>query len=165
MDIFQEKQPDNLYISQKLRLGKFQEIVPQALSWYQDEQILRLISRQNIAPYDQTRLKRMYDYLNGRGELYYIEYMTGNRFIKIGDVTLMPHDLPIVIGNPKFRGKGIARQIIHGLVARTFAQGMTEVYVEDIYNDNIGSQRAFEKCGFTRDKKTIFGHSYHLLAH
>lgn len=163
MDLFKEKQPEILNLSHSLRLRKFQYIVPQALSWYQDTETLRLICRQNYEPFDQVRLKRMYQYLEQHGELYYIELLTHGIFKAIGDVTLCPRDLPIVIGNSAYRGKGLGSRVIFALSQRAFAHGMTVVSIEDIYDDNIGSQRVFQKCGFSRDKKTKFGHSYQLF--
>jgi RimJ/RimL family protein N-acetyltransferase len=104
----------------------------------------------------------MYQYLEQHGELYYIESLTNGSYNTIGDVTLCHRDLPIVIGDPAYRGKGVGSRVIWILLQRAFAHGMTVVTVEDIYDDNIGSQRAFQKCGFSRDKKTKFGHSYQL---
>jgi RimJ/RimL family protein N-acetyltransferase len=163
MNLFKEKQPEFLNLSHSLRLRKFQYIVPQALSWYQAPETLRLICRQNFAPFDQARLKRMYQYLEQHGELYYIESVNNGSFKAIGDVTLCPRDLPIVIGDSAYRGKGIGSRVILTLSQRAFAHGTAVVYVEDIYDDNIGSQRAFQKCGFSRAKKTKFGHSYQLF--
>ncbi|MET1248272.1 GNAT family protein [Sporolactobacillus sp. STCC-11] len=162
MDLFKEKQPEILNLSHSLRLRKFQYSVPQALSWYQSAETLRLVCRQNCEPFDKVRLKRMYQYLEQHGELYYIESVINGSFKAIGDVALCPRDLPIVIGDPTYRGNGIGSHVIWALSCRAFTHGMTVVNVEDIYDDNIGSRRAFQKCGFTEDKKTKFGHSYQL---
>jgi len=162
MNLFDVDQPEMLSISPDLRLRKFDTIVPQASSWYQDEETLRLVCRNKAAPFDKERLKRMYDYLEQHGELYYIEVAENGLFHAIGDVTLCPHDLPIVIGDPVYRGKGIGSQVIRALIMRAVKHGMKELYVEDIYDDNIGSRRAFQKCGFSAYKKTHFGHSYRL---
>ncbi|MCO7125208.1 GNAT family N-acetyltransferase [Sporolactobacillus shoreicorticis] len=162
MNLFDAKQPELLNISCTLRLRKFNRVAPQALVWYQNEETLRLVCRNNPAPFDLVRLKRMYDYLEQHGELYYIECADNGWFHAIGDVTLCPHDLPIVIGDPAYRGKGIGSQVIRALTIRAMNYGIKELYVEDIYDDNIGSRRAFQKCGFTASKKTQFGHSYRL---
>ncbi|MCL1632912.1 GNAT family N-acetyltransferase [Sporolactobacillus sp. CPB3-1] len=164
MDLFQEKQPDILSVSTNLRLTKFRTIIPEALGWYQDETMLRMISRASPLAYDEARLSRMYHYLEQHGELYYIEYANKDSFVPIGDVTLCPRDLPIVIGNPAFRGNGIGTQVIRSLAERAFTMGMHEVYVQEIYDENTASRKAFEHCGFRKDAQTSFGHAYRLNA-
>ncbi|WP_010632701.1 GNAT family N-acetyltransferase [Sporolactobacillus vineae] len=163
MDIFKEKQPEFIAINQHLRLHKFHEVDGRALDWYQDPQTLRLVDGPNRKPYDPTLLLRMYRFLDHHGELYYIEAIRAGVFLPIGDVTLEPDDLPIVIGNPNFRGKGIGTQVVQVLIRRAKEQGMTELYVRDIYDYNTGSRKLFQNCGFKSDKKTKLGHSYRLL--
>lgn len=163
VDIFQESQPDFLPISERLQLKKFNDIVPQALGWYQDEETLRLVDGPGRDPYSEETLVRMYSVLNQLGELYYIEYKTDNEFRPIGDVTLAIRDLPIVIGDSACRGKGIGFQVVQALIKRAFNQGMKELYVREIYGYNTASQKLFEKCGFIRDMKTKLGYSYRLM--
>ncbi|WP_100488293.1 GNAT family N-acetyltransferase [Sporolactobacillus pectinivorans] len=163
MNIFKENQPDFLFISEQLRLRKFNGIIPQALGWYQDEKMLRFVDGPGRKPYSEETLSRMYAALNDLGELYYIEYKKDNLFQAIGDVTLAIRDLPIVIGDAGLRGKGIGFQVIQTLIERAYDQGLKELHVREIYSYNTASQGLFEKCGFKKDVKTKLGYSYRLV--
>ncbi|WP_353947955.1 GNAT family protein [Sporolactobacillus sp. Y61] len=163
MKIFKEDQPDILTVSKRIRLIKFREIIPEAFAWYQDRETLRLVDGPDRRPYDRETLSRMYRVLGKMGELYYIEYQAADHFYPIGDVTLALHDLPIVIGDPACRGKGIGSQVINALVERATRQGLKHLYVREIYDYNIASQKLFLKYGFRREGKTKLGHAYHLV--
>lgn len=162
MNIFKEEQPDFIDISKQLRLRKFNGVIPEALQWYQNQETLRLVDGPNRKPYSRETLSRMYRVLEKRGELYFIEYKKGTHFQPIGDVTLTPRDLPIVIGDPAFRGRGIGFQVVQTLIRRAKKQGMKEMHVREIYDYNEGSQKLFVKCGFHKEEKTKLGHSWYL---
>lgn len=157
---FRDHQPEFINVTPCVRLRRFDHIDPHALEWYQDPETLRLVDGPTRQPYDWVLLERMYRYLAQHGELYYIEYRQEDEFIPIGDVTLMPDDLPIVIGAPEFRGKGIGYHVVRALMARARENGWRTLMVQDIYDYNAGSKRLFKKCGFVPYQPTKLGQSY-----
>ena len=80
------------------------------------------------------RLKGMYEYLNNAGELYFIEVLENGTYKPIGDVTFWQEDMPIVIGDPAYRGKGIARKGISALIERGKSLGYDHLVVGEIYD-------------------------------
>lgn len=66
------EQPELLPVDEELRLRRYDEEDEFALAWYQDEETLMLVDGK-FQPYDRERLKKMYHYLNDRGEVYFIE--------------------------------------------------------------------------------------------
>lgn len=154
-------QPDFIDITTEIRLNKYNGKTEFALNWYQDEETLILIDGK-CEPYDITRLNRMYKYLDSHGELYFIEYKIDNRYMAIGDVTFSKEDIPIVIGNTEYRGFGIGKKVVLKLIERGKSLGYTKLFVNEIYNYNIGSQKLFEGIGFEKYEKTTKGHRYSL---
>lgn len=132
-----------------------------AFPWYQDEELVYLVDgvRQ---PYSKEKLLRMYSYLAQYGQLYFIEILENGYWKPIGDVTLSPYDMPIVIGEPYYRGRGIGKKVLQLLISKAQDLGWTEVNVREIYDYNISSQKCFEALGFVKMKQTEKGHSYQL---
>lgn len=155
------KQPEIIRIEDTLRLRKFDGKYEFALKWYQDEDMVYLVDGVRRA-YDMGRLTRMYTYLNQVGELYFIEVFENGSFQPIGDVTFWQDDLPIVIGEPRFRGKGIGRKILSALVQRGRMLEFDHMCVGEIYDWNEPSRRCFESLGFRAYEKTEKGSRYRL---
>lgn len=162
MPIANIPQPDILPVDNYLRLRRFDHRCDFALPWYQDEELTRLVDG---APdrYTPERLKRMYEYLDAHGELYFIEVLERGCWKPIGDVTFWPEDMPIVIGEDTYRGKGVGRRVIRTLIDRASALGYRRLEVGEIYDFNEGSRRCFESCGFRPTRKTQQGHHYELI--
>lgn len=154
-------QPDLLPIDDHLRLRKFDNIYDFALEWYQDEETVRLVDGKPNR-YDLEHLRQMYEYLDDHGELYFIETLENNVWHPIGDVTFWQTDMPIVIGDRNYRGKGIGRKVIRALIARAHTLGYSRLEVEEIYDFNIGSRKCFESAGFQASHKTERGWQYTL---
>ena len=70
--------------------------------------------------------------------------------------------MPIVIGDPNYRRKGIGKKVISALLERGRAKGYDKLYVGEIYDFNIGSQKCFESVGFRSYEKTEKGSRYVL---
>ena len=153
------QQPDLLPIGQGLRLRKYDGVYAFALPWYQDEDLLFLVDGKRT-PYTLEKLGEMYTYLDRHGELYWIEILEGGAYRPIGDVTFSQEDMPIVIGEAQFRGKGIGRQVVSALVERGRALGYEKMYVAEIYSYNEGSKRCFEHAGFHVVEQTKTGARY-----
>ena len=105
----------------------------------------------------------MYHYLDNAGELYFIEALENGVYKPIGDVTFWQEDMPIVIGDPDYRGRGLGRKIISALVERGRELGYNRLGVDEIYDWNEGSKRCFESIGFTACEKTEKGSRYALI--
>jgi len=140
-------QPAFLPVSENLRLRKFDGIYNFALRWYQDLELVWLVDGVKM-PYTEEKLGRMYHYLDKQGELYFMEAMENGFWKPVGDVCLCKEDLPIVIGDPQYRGKGVGAKVITALIERGKSLGWKQMYVEEIYPYNIASQKCFEKSGF-----------------
>jgi len=154
-------QPEYISISPNLRLRRYDGVHDFALEWYRDEETVWLVDGDRKL-YDPELLKRMYDYLNEHGELYFIELAESGEFRPIGDVTFWQEDIPIVIGDKSLRGGGIGKRVIAALVERGRSLGYDSLAVEEIYDWNTASRRCFESLGFKAMEKTEKGHSYKL---
>ena len=133
MAILGIEQPDVIQIDDTLRLRKYDGNHDFALAWYQDEETVWLVDG-NRNPYTVERLEGMYRYLNNAGELYFIEVLENGVYKPIGDVTFWQEDMPIVIGDPNYRGKGIGRRVILSLIQRGKMLGYDRLEVGEIYN-------------------------------
>lgn len=155
------EQPEMIQIDDALRLRKYDGVHDFALSWYQDEVTVWLVDG-NRNPYTMERLGGMYHYLNEARELYFIEVYENDTYKPIGDVTFWQEDMPIVIGDPNYRGKGIGRRVIQSLIRRGRMLGFDHLEVGEIYDWNEGSRRCFESVGFRVFTKTEKGYSFQM---
>ncbi|MBQ8638978.1 MAG: GNAT family N-acetyltransferase [Lachnospiraceae bacterium] len=152
-------QPETIQVDESIRLRKFDGIYEFALEWYQDEELVYLVDGDRT-PYSQERLKRMYEYLDAHGELYFIEALENDTYRPIGDVTFWKEDMPIVIGDGAYRGKKIGQKVIASLVKRGRELGYDCLYVSEIYDYNIASRTCFDHVGFCAYEKTEKGKRY-----
>lgn len=155
------QQPEVLTIDGSLRLRKYDGVHAFALPWYQDEDLVWLVDGDHRL-YDEALLGKMYSYLNESGELYWIEVSEEGVWRPVGDVTFWPEDMPIVIGEAKYRGCGIGGRVIAALIQRGRELGYDHLCVEEIYNWNEASRRCFERAGFRACGKTEKGNTYRL---
>jgi len=93
-------------------------------------------------------VRRMYDALSTKGELYLIEICEAGGWRAIGDAALLPDDVPIVIGRPEDRSRGLGGQVLQLLLRRARTLGWTELRVGAIDPANVRSRRMFERAGF-----------------
>lgn len=156
-------QPDIIEISDCLRLKKYGGKFDFALPWYQDPVVLRMSEGENTKPYTLENLTRMYTYLSLQGELYWIEELRDGKFVPIGDVTMWQEDMPIALGSPEVRGRGIGKAVVGALIKRARALGWSELNVGNIFAYNEASRRLFTSCGFVECAKTETGASYKLI--
>ena len=134
-------------IDSDIRLIPYYRNDSASLPWYQDPALCRQVDNRD-GVYDLELLKRMYSYLNRRGDLYYIKYR--NRLC--GDVCLHPDgEINIVVAAP-FQNRHIGRRVIGELIRMAKEKGIPRLYAE-IYSFNAQSQRMFERAGFRRVKE------------
>lgn len=153
------EQPELIPIDDTLRLRKFDGYYDFAFSWYQDAQTVYLVDGVR-EPYTWEKLGRMYRYLEGRGELYFIEVRESGSFRPVGDVCFSKDDLPIVIGEKSYRGRGLGRKVISTLIRRGQALGYDALRVREIFDDNTASRKCFESLGFQAQGTTEKGNSF-----
>ena len=152
-------QPAYMEINETLRLRRYDGAADFALTWYQDEALVYLVDGVK-KPYDRETLYSMYNYLDQRGELYFIEARTEGGFVPIGDVTFSRTDMPIVIGEAAYRGRGVGKQVILALMDRGRQLGYDTLGVREIYDFNAASIRCFTSCGFRPVERTERGWRY-----
>lgn len=161
MPIENISQPQIIDIEPGLRLRAFDGKYDFAFSWYQDPEIVYLVDGVRRA-YSRETLTAMYSYLYKHGELYFIEIQKDGEFVPVGDVTFWENDMPIVLGDPDCRGKGVGRKVIGALIDRARFLGYSRLRVGEIYDWNIASQRCFTAMGFIPYEKTEKGSRYVL---
>ena len=152
-------QPDHIQINETLRLRRYDGTADFAFTWYQDEELVYLVDGVKKL-YDRETLYNMYNYLNAHGELYFIEALEDGRYVPIGDVIFSREDMPIVIGDPVWRGKGVGRLVIRTLMDRGRRLGYDRLGVREIYEWNTASIRCFTACGFMPAERTDRGWRY-----
>ena len=153
-------QPEIVQIEENLRLRKFDDCFDFAFTWYQDVETVYLVDGVR-KPYSREKLSNMYHYLDKQGELYFIEVLEG-QWMPIGDVCFRQNDLPIVIGDRAYRGRGIGKKVITALIARGRELGYGTLEVGEIYEYNTGSRKCFESLGYRAVEKTEKGKRYEL---
>ena len=161
MPIPNTNQPEMLPVDDSLRLRKFDGCFAFALAWYQDEDLVYLVDGVRRS-YTRETLGNMYRYLDKQGELYFIETLREGTWKPIGDVTFWRDDMPIVIGESSYRGKGIGRKVVSALIQRGRELGYDRLFVNEIYEYNVGSRKCFENAGFRVLKKTEKGNRFYI---
>ena len=143
-------QPQIIITNNELRLRAYDGNYKQAIPWYQDEVVYfnsEGITDPSKMP-DESYVKRMYEYLNSNGELYFIEVLENEEYNPIGDVTLKEQNPPIAIGVARYRGRGIGKEVMKSIIKRAREIGITKFYGTTIYDYNIASQRMHETLGY-----------------
>ena len=158
------EQPEVIQVTEELRLRKYDGVYGFAFEWYQDEETVYLVDGVR-KPYSEETLTCMYEYLNKQGELYFIEVLENGEYKPIGDICFWKDDMPIVIGEKAYRGKGIASKVIASLIERGKALGYDVLRVNEIYEFNVASRNCFEKMGFEAYEKTEKGSRFLLKIH
>ena len=152
-------QPAWIEIEDTLRLRRYDGTADFALPWYQDEELVYLVDGVR-KPYSRETLYAMYTCLDGRGELYFIEALADGAWTPIGDVAFSREDMPIVIGAPAYRGRGLGRKVVRALMDRGRDLGFEKLGVREIYDWNNASIRCFTACGFAPVERTDRGWRY-----
>ena len=144
-----------LDITPELRLRRYAGECDFALEWYSDPELVFLVDGVR-EPYTSEKLHRMYDYLNVHGELYFIEAKENGEFRPVGDVTFSVQDMPIVIGEAEYRGRGIGRAVVSFLAARAKRNGISELlfrrFIRGTSVRNAALSR-WDSCRISRRKK------------
>ena len=153
------EQPAYIQIEDDLRLRRYDGTAYFALPWYQDVELVFLVDGVRKA-YGREYMYDMYTYLDAHGELYFIEALENGAWTPIGDVAFSREDMPIVIGEPAYRGRGVGRKVVRALMDRGRVLGYETLGVREIYDFNAASIRCFMACGFAPVEKTEQGWRY-----
>lgn len=154
-----------IFVNDKLRLRKPQKSEwINALPWYSDKEVLLMSEGISAQSYWLDDINRMYGYLEKVGHLYFIEVLEAD-WIAVSDATFSRTSLPIVIGDERFRGKGIGRSIIMKFIEIARNIGIEELRVKEIYHYNKKSQNLFKGLGFETETENEKGSSYKLVLH
>ena len=132
----------------RLRPFEGQADVTRAVPWYSDPEVLYFSEGPHETAFDRERVARMYDHLAALGELYMTEVETPSGWRVIGDATLAPETVPIVIGEKEWRHRGVGSRVLGLLVERARELGYSFVGVRHVWRYNVASQRLFERAGF-----------------
>ena len=95
--------------------------------------------------YDLDLLKTMYQYLDRKGDLFYIQYQNS----LCGDVCLQEDGEINIVVAKHFQNKHIGRRVIQGIIKLAKEKELPELYAV-IYSFNTQSQRMFESVGFQK---------------
>lgn len=129
-------------IDSEIKLIKYYPNYETALPWYQDLQLCKQVDNRDSV-YNLDLLKSMYQYLDQKGDLFYIQYQN----TLCGDVCLQDNgEINIVVAKP-FQNKHIGRRVIQEIIKLAKEKGLQELYAV-IYSFNTQSQKMFESVGF-----------------
>ena len=131
-------------IDSEIKLVKYYPNYEEAMTWYQDPQLCKQVDDRDSV-YDLDLLKAMYQYLDQKGDLFYIRYQN----CLCGDVCLQSDgEINIVVARP-FQNKHIGRRVIGKIIELAKEKEMQELYAV-IYSFNTQSQKMFESVGFRK---------------
>lgn len=157
-------QPDAIVVSDSVRLRKYDGHYEKFLTGYQDSYVYQ--NSEGI--FDETKkpdlnyVKRMCEYLDNAGELYFIEVREGDCFLSAGDVTIKAENPPIAIWTQKYRGAGIGTMVMQAVITRLKELGFSEIKGSAVFKWNVPSQKMHEKLGFRRVGETENSFLYDL---
>ncbi len=114
------------------------------LPWYQNKTLVKQVDNQEEL-YTLEKLRRMYDYLDANGDLWYIVW----RGRIVGDISLRDSgEIAIVIAHD-FQNQHIGRRCVAELLQVAREKGLEQVKAE-IYDFNAQSRKMFRAAGFVR---------------
>lgn len=140
----------NRIVDPEITLVKYYPNYQTALQWYQDPRLCKQVDNRDTV-YDLPLLKRMYKYLDQRGDLFYIKY----RGRLCGDVCLQHSgEVNIVIAGP-YQNRHIGRRVL-GEVIRLGREKQLNQFHAEIYSFNAQSRKMFTAMGFQKTGEESF---------
>ena len=137
-------------ISDSLYLVKYFPAYKITLSWYKDKETVKMVDNADI-PYDLDQLKRMYDYLNKNGDLFYIGYKNE----LVGDCAIFDDNMVAIVVSKEYRGRKIGSKVLEELISYAREKALPYLKAE-IYDFNQVSQNLFKSHGFVKIGKEIY---------
>lgn len=140
----------NRIVDPEITLVKYYPNYQTALKWYQDPQLCKQVDNRDTV-YDLPLLKRMYKYLDQRGDLFYIKY----RGRLCGDVCLQHSgEVNIVIAGP-YQNRHIGRRVLGAVIRLAREKQLNQLHAE-IYSFNAQSRKMFTAMGFQKTGEESF---------
>jgi len=140
----------NRIVDPEITLVKYYPNYQTALKWYQDPQLCKQVDNRDTV-YDLPLLKRMYKYLDQRGDLFYIKY----RGRLCGDVCLQHSgEVNIVIARP-YQNRHIGRRVLGEVIRLAREKQLNQLHAE-IYSFNAQSRKMFTAMGFQKTGEESF---------
>ncbi len=135
-------------LSVRLRPLTLPDDIALAMPWYADPDVLHF-SEGTTVPFDADRIEGMYRWLSVRGQVFIIEVCDGG-WTAVGDISLCENLMPIVIGDARYRGRGVGSQALGLLIEEAKTLGWTKLVAHQIFSFNERSLKLFEKFGFRK---------------
>lgn len=140
----------NRVIDAEITLVPYYPNYQTTLAWYQDLELCKQADNRDSV-YDLDLLKRMYQYLNRRGDLFYIKY----KGRLCGDVCLQLSGEVNIVISKQFQNKHIGRRVMNEIIQLAREKEIRELHAE-IYSFNTQSQRMFQSVGFVKVDEEIY---------
>lgn len=134
--------------------------------WMADEEVLRF-TESRFAEHDRASLTSFIDEMNRSADNLLLGMFLRETNAHIGNIKLGPINrhhrhgyLGLMIGDKRCWGRGLAAEAIEAISAYGFhALGLRRI-AAGIYENNVGSLRAFEKSGFREVARLPRWHQY-----
>lgn len=143
-------QPEIIQLSDNIRLRKYDGHAELALPGYRDP----VVYQNSEGIFDESKIPDMdyvtgmFRYLDGKGELYFIEALENGEYAAIGDVTIMHEHPPIAIWFDRYRGKGIGTLVMQVMIERVRDLGYRRIVGSKVYKWNPASLKMHLNLGF-----------------
>ncbi|QQE81026.1 GNAT family N-acetyltransferase [Alicyclobacillus sp. SO9] len=123
--------------------------VETAASWYANPEVLYFSEGAKVPPFSKHRIENMYRWLSEKGTVYIIEVFEG-KWVPVGDAALCKDLIPIVIGDNRYRNRGIGSRVLELLIEDAITLGWNTLIAHKVFSYNTPSIKLFEKYGFIR---------------
>lgn len=133
----------------RLRPLNLPDDIEVAIPWYADQEVLCFSEGPGVQAFDRIRIEKMYRWLSDRGHVFVIEVFD-ETWRSVGDAALCEALMPIVIGDVKYRNRGVGSQALQLLIEAARSRGWTKLVAHKIFSYNARSMKLFEKAGFVR---------------
>lgn len=158
-------QPEVIEVSENIRLKKYDGSYEKALEGYRDPCVYQnsegIFDTDKIP--DMNYVKGMLEYLDGVGEVYFIEAFENGTWIAVGDVTVKDVNPPIAIWKEKYRGHGIGTAVMKTVIHRLKVLGYERITGSTVYKWNTVSQKMHESLGFKKSGESENEYIYELI--
>ncbi len=139
---FLRKPLNTILISDDLYLTKYFPAHNISLNWYRDKETVKMVDNSDTI-YDLDLLKKMYNYLDKNGDLFYIVY--DNKLI--GDCAIFDDNMVAIVISKEYREMGIGHRVLEALIEIGEEKNLPYLKAE-IYDFNEISKKLFLKNGF-----------------
>lgn len=135
---------ENRVVDAEIMLVSYYPNYRTTLAWYQDLELCKQVDNRDSV-YDLDLLKRMYQYLNKHGDLFYIKY----KGRLCGDVCLQTGGEVNIVISKQFQNQHIGRRVMNEIICLAREKEMRKLHAE-IYFFNLQSQKMFQSVGFLK---------------